>query len=453
MPRPAHRLAALASAALAGAATLAAPTSSPSAAAPPAAVAVPEPASERASRLAPAVCGSGAGTGQTNLQTSDGATHTYYWRIPSTAAPATGRPVLIWLHGDGGTGAGRASAFWPSTDPSGAIIVTPNGTNQTWNHRAGDVPGTPYDSQFLSHIITQLRTCASVDKARIFVGGSSRGAFMPYYLLMRSSTRDLIAGVAVNAGLVYCQGDDPECAENSDPVRHASSARMIHLHGTNDAAVAPPPTAAYHNPVDWDVDWRVFWPMQYWARQHGCFTDQTGGPNNGVLKQTYTVSGRTARVYDLSGHGAACASYQLILVTNGGHVISGQESRIWSFLMAGKRNLCGGRVPTIIGTNGADTINGTGAGDTILGQGGADTINGNAGADRLCGGAADDVLNGGAANDYLLGGPGADWHSGSTGSDTVIAKDGEKDTRVDCGADTDPVATRDAIDPAAISCG
>lgn len=411
-----------------------------------------------------AVCGP-AGSGQTVITTTDAAPHTYYWRVPATAAPASGRPVLIWLHGDGGTGQAMAPAFWPATDPDGAIVVTPNGTNQTWNHRAADGPG-PLDSQFLSKLIDDLVACASVDPERIFVGGASRGAFMPYYLLQRPSTRDRIAGIAVNAGLLYCQEGDTACAEEeSDAALHASDARIIHLHGTNDQAVGPAPTARYHDPVDWDVDWRVFFPMRLWAEQHGCWSGSAGGPDNGVLRETYQVAGDPARVYDLTGHGSACAAYQLILVTGGGHVIDGQEARIWAFLMGedppAPTATCDGAAATITGTAGDDDLEGTSGPDVIAGLGGDDTIRGLAGNDRICGGNAEDVLLGGSGsdrllggqqNDRLVGGGGADTLLGQGWWDTLLAKDGGADKRIDCGPGGDPKATRDKADPKPISC-
>ncbi|HWJ83517.1 MAG TPA: hypothetical protein VNS55_14860 [Nocardioides sp.] len=396
------------------------------------------------------VCASGPADGLSEITTSDDAVHSYYWRVPATAAPVTGRPVLIWLHGDGGTGAAMAPGFWPSSDPDGAIIVTPNGTDQTWNHRAGDVPGTPYDSQFLSRIIDELTACPEVDPSKIFVGGSSRGAFMPYYLLERASTRDRIAAVAVNAGLVYCQDDDPECSEDPSSARFESDARIIHLHGTDDRSVSPAPTARFHNPVDWSVDWRVFWPMNSWAQHNGCWNpDLTGGANNGVLRETYGVQGRTARVYDLTGHGASCDDYQLVLVTDGGHVIDGQEARIWAFLMDRPFTeppvaaSCDGRSATMVGTPGDDTLVGTDGPDVIAGLAGADVIRGLGGDDRLCGG---------AGNDRIVGGGGADRLLGQGWWDTLLARDGQVDRRIDCGSGGDPRPKRDADDPHPISC-
>ncbi|RHW25340.1 hypothetical protein D0Z08_20525 [Nocardioides immobilis] len=385
------------------------------------------------------ICGSAAATGQTSVSgLGDGRTHRYYWRVPATGAPTSGRPVLIWLHGDGGDGSGMVPGFWPHTDPDGAIVVTPDGTGQTWNHRVGDVPGTPYDSKFLSKVIDDVLACASVDRGRIFVGGTSRGAFMPYYLLQRSSTRDRIAAVAVNAGLLYCEDDDASCeAETSTPTRHSAAARILHLHGTNDTAVGPAPTARFHRPVDWSVDWRVFYPMKLWAQQNGCFDDAIGGANNGVLRETYPVAGRRARVYDLSGHGRTCRDYQLVLVDRGGHVIDDQEARIWAFLMDRPFVLarCEGAAATVIGTAGSDELVGTGGPDVIAGRGGNDTIRGAGG------------------NDHICGGGGADRMLGGSGRDRLAAQDGTADRRIDCGAGPDPRAARDRVDPRPISCG
>lgn len=277
-------------------------------------------------------------SGSSTLQTTDGVTHTYYYRIPVKPAPPHGHAVLIWLHGDGGSGNGYGSGFYPFTDADSAILVTPSGINQTWTHAADDLPGQPQDSQFLSAMIDALIANGvageRVDPDRIYLGGESRGAYMPYFLLQRPSTKFRFAAVAVNAGLLYCQAGDGDCyADGSSALHHNAATPILHLHGTNDTAVAPPPTAAFHNPVDWNDDWRVFNPMKFWAQQNGCFGgDNSTGLDDGALQETFVANGHTAQRYDLSGWGASCSKYQLILVTNGGHVISGQHQRIWSFL-------------------------------------------------------------------------------------------------------------------------
>jgi poly(3-hydroxybutyrate) depolymerase len=284
-------------------------------------------------------CGGTLRTGSVTHQTTDGVTHTYYYRIPARAPPSDGRPVLFWLHGDGGNGNGYGSGFYPHTDADGAVLITPSGINNTWTHAAADLAAQPKDSQFISWIIDDIIAngvagCATVNASRIYLGGESRGAYMPYFLMQRSSTKSHLAAVAVNAGLLYCQAGDAECEANAtSATRHNASAAVLHLHGTNDTAVSPAPTSSFHQPVDWSVDWRVFSPMKFFAEQNGCFNSgQTAGNNDGLLRETTTIGGKTARRYDLSRWGAACSRYQLMLVTDGGHVIGGQHARIWTFL-------------------------------------------------------------------------------------------------------------------------
>jgi poly(3-hydroxybutyrate) depolymerase len=284
-------------------------------------------------------------SGSSTIATSDGVSHTWYYRVPATTPPFHGRPVLIWLHGDGGSGNGYATAFHPLTDLDGAVVVTPSGINQTWTHAAADLPGRPQDAQFLSRLIDRLVEEGidgeRVDAARIYLGGESRGAYMPYFLLQRPSTKYRMAAVAVNAGLLYCQTGDADCQASAySATHHDAPTPILHLHGTNDTAVSPAPTPAFNSPVNWAVDWRVFNPMKFWARQNGCFDgDNASGLDNGVLRESFTVGANMARRYDLSGHGPGCARYQLVLVTDGGHVIGGQHGRIWSFL----KGYCRGR--------------------------------------------------------------------------------------------------------------
>ncbi len=85
---------------------------------------------------------------------------------------------------------------------------------------------------------------------------------------------------------------------------------------------------------------------------------------------------------------------------------------------------CGGRAPTIIGTQSNDTIEGTSGPDVILGLGGRDVINGLGGADRICGGPDKDVLNGGGGADSLFGEGGADRLLGASGNDKLFGGSG-----------------------------
>ncbi len=86
--------------------------------------------------------------------------------------------------------------------------------------------------------------------------------------------------------------------------------------------------------------------------------------------------------------------------------------------------LCRGRVPTIIGTDAAETIKGTPGDDVIHGMGGNDLIYGLSGNDIICGGAGVDAIYGGDGRDIILGQGGNDWIEGGTGRDRISGGNG-----------------------------
>ncbi len=79
--------------------------------------------------------------------------------------------------------------------------------------------------------------------------------------------------------------------------------------------------------------------------------------------------------------------------------------------------LCGGKLPTVVGTDRRDVIRGSRFADVILVLGGKDVVRGLAGKDIVCGGKGRDKLIGGKGRDRLLGGPGRDVLRGGPGRD------------------------------------
>jgi len=100
---------------------------------------------------------------------------------------------------------------------------------------------------------------------------------------------------------------------------------------------------------------------------------------------------------------------------------------------AGAAVLCGGRIATIVGTNGFDTLNGTSGNDVIAGLGGNDAIVANGGNDVVCGGDGDDFIYGGSQQDTLYPGPGVDTVYGGLGTDEVSYSASESPVIVDLG--------------------
>jgi Ca2+-binding RTX toxin-like protein len=80
---------------------------------------------------------------------------------------------------------------------------------------------------------------------------------------------------------------------------------------------------------------------------------------------------------------------------------------------------CGGRLPTVVGTDRAEVIKGSRFADVISTLGGNDVVRGLGGNDLICGGKGRDRLLGGKGRDRLLGGPGRDRLIGGLGRDRL----------------------------------
>lgn len=81
--------------------------------------------------------------------------------------------------------------------------------------------------------------------------------------------------------------------------------------------------------------------------------------------------------------------------------------------------------------------------EQVFGGGGNDSLLGLSGH----GGGGDDVLTGGSAANVITGGIGADVMRGFGGNDTIRARDGVRDTRIECGSGAADLAILDLRDP------
>jgi predicted extracellular nuclease len=85
---------------------------------------------------------------------------------------------------------------------------------------------------------------------------------------------------------------------------------------------------------------------------------------------------------------------------------------------------CGGKVPTILGTNSADVLQGTTKADVIMALGGDDVVRAANGDDVVCAGTGDDEVYGGNGDDTLFGGAGDDRLYGERGINRVVQEGG-----------------------------
>jgi len=98
--------------------------------------------------------------------------------------------------------------------------------------------------------------------------------------------------------------------------------------------------------------------------------------------------------------------------------------------------LCRGRVPTIMGTNGADNIVGTNGDDVIQALNGNDVIDGLGGNDIICGNGGNDDIKSASGNNILMGDWGDDIMTGGSGSDRLESWSGINDLIGGAGFDT-----------------
>lgn len=128
--------------------------------------------------------------------------------------PGRRPPVLVVLHGVGGTGGDlRALGFEEQAAKLGVVIAYPDAWRGSWNDgRPGMEHASPSDVAddlaFLRALIRELGTVAGADTSRVAVAGFSNGAIMTGRLAC--DPPDGLVAVALVAGTVG-QGFAPTC--------------------------------------------------------------------------------------------------------------------------------------------------------------------------------------------------------------------------------------------------
>ena len=87
-----------------------------------------------------------------------------------SAAP---RPLLVLLHGAGGSGEGVLRRVAAAADEAGVVVLSPDSRGSTWDAIRG---GFGPDVTFLNRALERVFETVSVDPERLAVGGFSDGA-------------------------------------------------------------------------------------------------------------------------------------------------------------------------------------------------------------------------------------------------------------------------------------
>ena len=240
--------------------------------------------------------------------------------VPPAYDASQPAPLLIYLHGYGGTGEQGDEYFGLGTRAvhDGFVYAAPDGTpdsegNRFWNATEAccdfDSRGVD-DVAYLTEVIDDIQAELAIDPARIAFVGWSNGAFMSYR--MACERADRIAAIATLAGAI--SAEPAECTP-SEPVS------VAHIHGTADD------TIEYAGGTVFDEPDRPYpgaeATARAWATYDGCAATATTLDARLDLEATLTDGGDPAEtsVQEWSGCDAG-VTVQLWTIPNGGHAPS-----------------------------------------------------------------------------------------------------------------------------------
>lgn len=185
--------------------------------------------------LAPPGAAPPASSASTARAIETGGRHrTFVLHVPPSLRAGVPAPLVIVLHGGGGSGRGteRMTHFSDVADRRGFIAVYPDAVDRNWN----DGRGAPQirsqqdgidDVGFIAALITQVSREYRIDPGRVFATGISNGGFMSQLLAARLADR-VAAIAAVAAGM------GPAVAASLQPARPVS---VLVMNGTKDPLV------------------------------------------------------------------------------------------------------------------------------------------------------------------------------------------------------------------------
>lgn len=182
---------------------------------------------------------------------SNGINRKFFVKLPVPAASIQqSYPVIIGLHGDGGTGNGFASqsGLADLTSSMNFVGVFPNAIAGGWN-RAVQGQSPADDVKFIEDIIDYLCTNYFINRNKVYAAGHSAGGFMSYRLAIEKV--DKIAGICSVAGNLY---GDPANNGQAFMNNYLGSVNFIkipilHIHGDTDGTVSYPDPN--HQPDAW----------------------------------------------------------------------------------------------------------------------------------------------------------------------------------------------------------
>lgn len=249
----------------------------------------------------------------------DGLTRMYRVHVPSKYNPASPVPLLVALHGGGGSMDYQADdthyGLISKSEREGFIAVFPNGYSKlksgkfaTWN--AGNCCGGARDENvddvgFIRQVVATVTRQMNIDRNRIYATGMSNGGMMAYRLACKMS--DVFKAVAPVAG-----------TDNTRDCHPAHPVAVLHIHARDDDHVLFNGGAGSGLPDKSKVTNFTSVPdtVAKWTRMNGCSaTPRRVLETNGAYCERYSPCQQQADV-------------QLCVTESGGHSWpGGQKAR------------------------------------------------------------------------------------------------------------------------------
>ena len=142
-------------------------------------------------------------TGKTVAMKHGGEDRAYRIHVPGSYTGKVTVPLVMMLHGGGGTSEQASRMGMTSVaDAHGFITVYPNAINKHWNDgrdskRYAEQDARIDDVAFLTAVVDKVRADYKIDDRRIFVTGLSNGGFMSQRLAVERSNIFAAAGIVI----------------------------------------------------------------------------------------------------------------------------------------------------------------------------------------------------------------------------------------------------------------
>ena len=242
----------------------------------------------------------------------DGLKRTYLIHIPASFNKIKSMPLLIAMHGGGGSGINMErltlGGFNKLANKEEFIVVYPDAIGRHWNDGRNL---TIYYSQrenvddvgFISALIDHLAVGLNIDRKRVYVAGISNGAMMAYRLACELSKK--IAAIASVAGSM-----SENLALNCSPSKAIS---VLVMHGMNDPLIPFDGGEVHFGRLMLGRVLSISDTVKYWVNYNKCSYDGNKSylldidPNDGtrVWKKEYHnhESGTEVILYGIEGGG------------------------------------------------------------------------------------------------------------------------------------------------------